>query len=212
MSFWQRLKLLFSKQNQPSSSADEAHEREILHEVIQRSEQELAHYEAWLQSAHSQQMLYWLQGMYDHFRRTKRSCDENLDFLMIPSVNGFVIHYDPERWDCDDFQSLFDYLKNRLKEIGYWSHVSDVRAVQRGRHIDTMQRYFLKPPRQFDTQESPLDQHYGNVMISLNYCNERLCNLKFCATHYSDRQYKPPYDFAKLMETICTLPVAVDKK
>ncbi len=206
MSFWNRLKLLFAKPAQANENQQKAKEEVLLHEVLQRSPAEQQQYAVWEQSTQKTEFLNWLSAHFAQHLQTKKKTDDNLTFLMIPSVNGFVLHYTPQRWDCDDMQHLFDFFKNRLKQLGYWPHVSDIRAVRRGKTVETTHRHYLKPPRNFaQAQGEPIQQLFGNVLLTLNFVNERLDNFKFCATSYNDRMYAPADDFAKLMRLVCHL-------
>ncbi len=204
MSFWNRLKLLFSNPSPKNNNQAEAKEELLLHEVIERSENEAQQYAIWEQSQQKTEFLGWLSAHFQQYQQTKKKTDEHLTFLMIPSVNGFVVHFDPQRWDCDDMQHIFDFFKNRLKRLGYWPHISDVRAVRKGKVVESTQRHYLKPPRKFDLPKGePIPQLFGNVMLSLNFVNERLDSLKFCATSYNDRTYAPALDFDELMHLVC---------
>ena len=193
-----------AKMNHKTSYGCEGSEGElVLHEVLSRDEEEIAYYEKWDHSNVKGQMLNWLQDQFNHYRR-HRCCDCKVNFLMIPSVNGFVIHFDDQKWDEADFVCLFDYFKSRLKDKGYFSQVSDIKAIQKGSCIETTQRHFLKPPRQFELAcGDKMDQKFGNIMVTLNFVNERICNLKFSATHYNDHQYKPADSFEALMSCVC---------
>jgi len=205
MSFWNRLKLLFTKPAQTSENRADAKEELLLHEVIERSENERHQYSIWEQSAQKGEFLKWLSAHFAQYVHTKKKTDEHLTFLMIPSVNGFVVHFDPKRWDCDDMQHIFDFFKQRLKQLGYWPHVSDIRAVRRDNLVESTQRHYLKPPRNFEHPKGePIPQLFGNIMLTLNFVNERLDSFKFCATSYNDRMYAPAKDFSELMQLLCS--------
>lgn len=210
MDFWKHLKKIFSnsdKSDALSCGAQENREtRQLSHTALQRSEQEQDSYHEWLCSQNRHAMLEWINKSYEDFSNCCSSYDHALDFLMIPTVNGFVIHYDAQRWDSDHFVCFFDYLSTRVKELGYYCQVADVKSISRGGKVETTQRYFLKPPRQRHLpkhSEEKLDQQYGNIMITLCLVNERIVNLKFSATHYCDRAYKEPKSFHELLNHVC---------
>lgn len=213
LNFWQRLRQLFSAPPEEGStrtevagSDDGEKEEQLLHEVLQRSEQEKADYARWRESAQARTMLQWLGDEYGRYLQKGRSMDKDLDFVNITSINGFVLQYNRERWDSDEFQHLFDHLKERTRILGYWQHLADVRSVRRAGRIYTHHRYYLKPPRNFENTGSPAPQYFGNVMICLCLENERLTHLKFSATAYNDRLFAPPLDFSELMATLTHLP------
>ena len=88
--------------------------------------------------------------------------------------------------------------------MGYLSQVSDIKAIRKGSCIETTQRHYLKPPREFGLEYGDkMDQKFGNVMVTLNFVNERMTNLKFSATHYNDHLYKPADSFENLMRCVC---------
>lgn len=198
--FWQKLKHLFAA---TPVTPNEDNEQVLLHELLERTKEEQADFYAWQASPRAQKLLDWLHTRYAEYLQTKKCKSADIDFLCIPSVNGFVLHFEKGAWSVDDFQHLFDYLSYQTKKLGYWSHLADLRSVRRQRQIETTQRYYLKPPRTCCEPGTPADQYYGNVMVTLNLINEKLINLKFCATSYSDRNFKPARDFAELMDLLC---------
>lgn len=209
MSFWRHLKKLFQGQEQAemrcSGQAEQVSAQPILHEVLERSEEEQALYEAWLSADGQKSMLAWLTDMHGQFLGNPMFRAKPICFLAIPSVNGFVINYSPQRWDADDFVCFFDHLKEQVLTLGYWTQNADIRVQSCGKVLETVQRYYLKPPRKRDfLSKEPQEQLYGNVLISLTLHNEQLINLKFSATHYTDRAYKEPRPFNELMQKICS--------
>jgi len=218
MDFWKRIKHLFAKSPSSSSSAEhisdapgeeEAEEdggcRVLEHKLIERSESEQAVYADWLQSDCRPAMLAWIREQYDARQNGAAKTDAGIDFLTIASVNGFVLHFDAERWDSDDFRCLFDYLAARVQGIGYRVQVSETKTLARGTCREQTQRHYLKPPRRCPEPTEPaIDQQYGNVMITLCALNRRWVNLKFSATHYNDRLYLPPRPFAELIDRLCS--------
>lgn len=208
MEFWKRLKQLFKAPTGENPDKNCASENQpLLHTVIERSEQEQLIYTQWEISEAKEKTLQWLQTQYNIYRQNPSKIDCHIDFLMIPSVHGFVLHYDAKQWDCDDFMCLFDYLKNKTKALGYTLQVSDNRSVRCCGSVETVQRYFLKPPGRLQqikngTFSDKLAQLYGNIMISVTFTNEKLVNLKFSATHYNDHAYLPPQPFEELMSNI----------
>lgn len=174
------------------------------HRVIERTEAENAYFEQWEASNVKTQMLEWIRQEHNNYQN---SCcgDCAISFLIIPSVNGFVIHFNEDKWRPEDFRCLFDYFKKALKKEKYWSHLSDVKKIKQGELLETVERHYLKPPRQFGLEYGEkMDQKFGNIMISLNALNEKIINLKFSATHYNDHLYQPAQGFDQLMEALCS--------
>lgn len=203
MKFWKHLKKVFS--STPSAKVGEEGQL-LLHELIERSPQEVLNYEHWLNSTDKQNILSWIQEQYKEFACNCVNTDRDINFLIIPSLNGWIIHYQPQRWDADDFVNLFDYFKEyTCQKLGYQCHVSDIQSVQKGDKIETTQRHFLKPPNPLrQTGVDKYEQLYGNIMVCLHFVNERLTMLKLSATHYCDRKYNPPKSFEELVDKLCS--------
>lgn len=209
MNFWKNFKKIFSPANshdEKSMGKGEVEVKEELleHKVIERTEAEKAYFEQWEASNVKTQMLEWI-GL-EH-RNYQNSCcgDCAISFLIIPSVNGFVIHFNEDKWRPEDFRCLFDFFKKTLKKENYWSQLSDIKKIKYGKQLETIERHYLKPPRQFHLEYGEkMDQKFGNIMISLNSLNEKIINLKFSATHYNDHLYHPAKGFDQLMESLCS--------
>jgi hypothetical protein len=205
LNFWQRLKNMFQQplaDSEAEAACPEDKEELLLHEVLQRSPAEIEEAMTWAKSPQATKMLAWLDEQNQYYIKHNRSQDTHIDFLRIPSVQGFVVHFDPIRWDSQHFQYFFDYLKATALTFGYWQQLADVRTVRRGGHIHSTQRYYLKPPRNFEVTTEPAAQLFGNIMVCMCFDNQRLVNIKFSATHYNDRLYAPPLDFAQLMQRL----------
>ncbi len=149
-------------------------------------------------------MLTWIAQEYLNYKNNG-ICDPSLMFLIIPSVNGFVIQFNDERWHEQDFICLLDYFKDKLtKEEGYFSQVSDIKTVKKGSNIKSVQRHYLKPPREFSVSPGEKkDQKFGNMMISLNSEEGIIKSLKLSATHYNDHLFKKAYTFDSLIDLLC---------
>ncbi|MCP4442520.1 MAG: hypothetical protein GY810_26740 [Aureispira sp.] len=203
MKFWKHLKKVFS--STPNAKVGEEGQL-LLHELIERSPEEVQHYENWLVSRDKPEMLTWIKEQYKEFADSCVNCDRDISFLMIPSLNGCIIHFKPKRWDSDDFVNLFDYFKEyACQELGYRCHVSDIQSIRKGDKVETTQRHFLKPPNPLrQPNDSKYDQLYGNIMVCLHFTNERLTMLKLSATHYCDRKYDSPKSFSELVDKLCS--------
>jgi hypothetical protein len=208
MNFWKNFKKIFSAANHKSEEEQhqaeaEAKEELLEHRVIDRSEAELDYFKQWEGSNVRSQMLDWINQQYNNYQNSC-CCDCSISFMIIPSINGFVIHFNEDRWRPEDFRCLFDYFKSSLKKEKYWAHLSDYKKVQIGDTIETTERHYLKPPRQFGLEYGEkMDQKFGNIMISLNLVNEKIINLKFSATHYNDHLYHPARGFTDLIDCLC---------
>jgi hypothetical protein len=212
MGFWNQFKKIFSTANseQKKLTADSKiqnpAEEEVLlsHEQIKRSEEETKLFFKWTFSEKKSSILHWLNSEFSNYAENG-CCDSNLMFLIIPSVNGFIINFNPDRWGREDFIYLFDYFKYNLKNHeDYFEQVSDIKIIKKENQIETTQRHYLKPPRQIQqSNDAKIDQKFGNLMISLTEVDNEIKMLKCSATYYSDRSYEKPLCFDKLIDILC---------
>ena len=192
---WNYIKGLFKTAEESSPS------QPLIHELIHRSEGEKTDYEHWKNTLVRRRLIDWLNDQYAIFRVLPDDIDEGLDFLTSPSSKGFVIHFHQTRYSLRDITHFFDYLKERVKSLGYRSQISDTRTYHRADWVETIQRHYLKPPPQF-RQGEKLNQGYGNIMIEFELRNEMPYNLRFRATTYRDHQFKDPLEFKDLMTQV----------
>ncbi|MEO1434658.1 MAG: hypothetical protein AAFV80_03925 [Bacteroidota bacterium] len=192
---WNQFKNLFRKADESSPS------NPLIHEVIQRSEEEKAVYTEWVESLEKRRMIDWINMEYFTYLSNPTEVDPNLDFLETPMSNGFVLHFRPELHQRLDFVHFLDYLKAQVLKIGYMSYVSDVRSYQKGKQVEEVQRHYLKPRKQFRPDQK-MDQRYGNIMIELLSRNDQVVNLKFSATGYHDRKFETMLEFKELFREV----------
>jgi hypothetical protein len=204
MQFWQHIKKMFQcsaaeeTENQ-QNTADDDKEELLLHEVFQHSSDELLAAKAWAATPKAQQLFQKIAADYNSYKNGGHCRNGNLSFLCIPSVNGFILQYSAANFTPQEFVYIFDYLKLQTTTLGYWKHLADKRDTRRNGHICSHYRYYLKPPRQFET---PALQVFGNVMLCLLYQDGEPTSIRYSATHYNDRLYAPPLPFIELIEQL----------
>ncbi|WCL81347.1 hypothetical protein PPO43_15335 [Saprospira sp. CCB-QB6] len=204
MSLWNQIKGLFGE-NRPQTPESKCPSEETLirHETLDRKENFLTYFQQWLASNTKEQMLDWLYAQYQDYCCCGQA-EAAIHFMIIPSVSGFVIHFDEERWRPMDFECLFDFFKQQFKQGGYRLQLAEVKVTERDGLEEEMARYYLKPPREFGLPYGhKMDQIFGNIMLTLCKLNGQMINLKLSATSYNDHLYKAPKDFSALMQDIC---------
>ena len=194
--FWQRL---FNLQQAVENSSPAV---PAIHELIQRSAEEEAAYQAWKDSYILRQLRQWVREEYDHYLRTGNARrDSSVDFLNIPSSQGFIAHFRHTNYSRQEATFFFDYLKERVKTLDYRTQISDTRTYSRRDWVETVERHYLKP--RLDIQEGQkMDQQFGNITIELEIRNEAVHHLRLRATHYQDYNFLPPQDFKALMRVL----------
>ncbi|MEL6866735.1 MAG: hypothetical protein AAFP19_20095 [Bacteroidota bacterium] len=196
--FWQYLKNIFQSAEQSSPN------QPVIHESLERSEEEQAGFVRWKKTLAKKRLLDWLNGEYVRFLINPKEIDEAIDFLQTPSSKGFVIHFNKTRYPQQEVIYFFDYLKERVLDIPYRTYLSDLRTYNRPKWVETVQRHYLKPPSQLRQYPAPkqMDQRYGNITIELLLRNDKVHQLKFQATSYRDHLYQKAEGFKGLMQEL----------
>jgi len=158
------------------SSNTPEEEGELMSKVpLERPDSYQIPYNKWVKTARYKEML---QSASQSFAK-KRGCptkrDKSICFIMIPTINGFTMHYNPTRWQTDDFKYFFEYLKNLLQQdFGYDECSSTEEKTKYSNQIETVERHSLK------TSNTSID--YSSILIRLCYTNNQITSIKFCAT------------------------------
>ncbi|MBR9921234.1 MAG: hypothetical protein GYB31_10380 [Bacteroidetes bacterium] len=190
---WQFFKKLFQASEESSSS------NPLIHEMIERTEEEKADYEQWKEKLVRRRMSSWLLDQYAVFKVNPDHIDEAIDFLDTPSSKGFAIHFYKTGYALRECRHFLDYLKERVRAIGYRSQISDTRSWQSEKYVETVERHYLKPKPDFSTPGKN-KQAFGNIRMELKLRNDKPFQLTFSATTYKDHLYHPPEEFEGLMQ------------
>lgn len=198
MDIWDYFKSLFKKSEESSSS------QPFIREAIERSTVEIADYDLWKRTRGKDQMLSLINEQYAHFLIEPAAMNTlAMDVLHTPSTKGFVLYYDEYRDNEKDFIHLFDYLKERVMELGYVLYMSDTRTYTKSLWVETVQRHYLKPPlKNNSSEEGKFYQRFGNILIELLFRNDKLVNLKFRANTYHDHKFEKAESFTELVRAV----------
>ena len=194
--FWKKIKNLFSSVEESSSS------NPAVHQLIERSEEELNQYENWKNSLSQRRLMDWLNNEYITYLTSPDQVDRSITFLNSTSSKGFVIFFSRTNYNLDEITFLFDLLKEKVLTLPYRTYVSDYRTYMKNDKVETIQRHYLKPSLKLKIAGEKAGQAYGNIKIELLLRNEKVVNLKFSATSYQDHQFKDASDFDELMRKI----------
>jgi hypothetical protein len=194
--FWKKIKNVFSTAEQSSSI------NPTIHEVIERSGEELKNYEQWKNSLAARRLLDWLKNEYFTYLTSPKNIDHSIDFLNTTSKKGFVIHFSNMQYRLEEITFLFDYLKEKVKELPYRIYVSDTRTYPKNDFVETIHRHYLKPSLKLKVAGQKAGQAFGNITIEMLLKNDKIVDLKFSATTYRDHQFKEAGDFNDLMKEI----------
>ena len=194
MAFWDDITNLFRKADE-SSPGDPA-----VHELIERDEAFLAGYERWKRTHNSRRLLDWLTEQYATHRAGERT-DEGVGFLDTPSSKGFVIYFRQLGYNPEELEYFFDYLKERVQALDYRSDISDRRVFSRNDWVETQERHYLKPRKNYEHGKL-INQAFGNITIQHELRNDVPHNLRLRATVYHDALYEDAATFGALMMAI----------
>ncbi len=170
----------------------------FLHEVIVRSADQTTDYENWKRTLVKRRLLDWLHDQYSVFRIAPADIDEGIDFLNTPSSKGFVIHFNKTNYSLRDVTHLLDFFKERVLTMEYHPQLSDTRTFQRKDWVETVERYYLKPKPQWQT-EGKFRQLFGNILIEMVLRDDRPWQLKLSATVYNDHKFEAADNFESLL-------------
>jgi len=199
LSFWKKIKTLFQTVEESSSI------NPTIHEVIERTPQQLIEYENWKSTLSSRRMIDWLYNEYITFLSNPKNIDPSVDFLNTTSSKGFVIHFSKTNYRLDEITYLFDFLKEKVQQLPYRSYVSDTRTYPKNNFVETIHRHYLKPSLKNKIAGKKANQRFGNINIELNLRNDKVRNLKFSATSYRDHLFEEADDFENLMREVLSI-------
>ena len=206
MSYFDQIidKLFPSNKN---SNLNASNPQPFVHETIERNSKEKAEYQEWLKDNSAQQTTTFIKLQYQqsHYK------NENINLfraLHSESSNGFMLRYLTDI-QIIEFQFLFDYLKDKTKELGYISYQSDRKIFDRKNNVETIERHYLKPSwRKLNLKENnstgKMNQLYGNINIELFKIDNEPTHLKFMANNYNDSKFQEALPFNELLNHICS--------
>lgn len=191
MPFWDSIANIFRQAEASSASAP------TIHELIERTPEEIADYDRWDRTAGSRRLLDWLTEQYTASRNGGPQ-DEAMGFLDTNSSKGFVIYVTKTNYSREEMTHFFDFLKAKVLTLNYRPAISDRRIFPRRDWVETQERHYLKPI--VDLTSPPVDQGFGNIMIELELRNDVPHNLRLRATVYNDSMYREAGSFRGLVE------------
>ena len=192
-SIWEQIKQLFQTVEKSSPS------QPVLKSLLKRTDDELADFEKWRSGLSQKRLVDWIHNEYATYLVDPNEVAESIDFINIRATRGFAIHFYKLNYPLRDITHLFDLLKEQLRQINYRSYTSDTRTYNRPNWVERLDRHYLKPPIVFMEDGVRLDQRLGNITRELLFRNDKPYQLKFSATSYVDRNYKPAENFDELM-------------
>lgn len=162
-----------------------------VHEVLKRSTVDQEAYEAWKGSGAQDVLLQEIAKAY-YYKKTNISSDLDVHLFNTDYANGFAITYHP-KISPKHFQHLSEYFRDKVLEMGYRLVNADRRIIDRDHYVETIEKYYLKPPMSaadLSKEVIQVNQLFGNIAIDHVLIDGRPSYLKVMASIYSDRQFQ----------------------
>ncbi|TPE46026.1 hypothetical protein [Pontibacter mangrovi] len=117
------------------------------------------------------------------------------------NLRGTLLFYDP-RIKASEFSFLFDFLKERVKALGYTVHTSNTLKVRHERYLEQIWKVVLTPPASDVPGSSLCNQLYGNVLLDYVEVNKKPGYIRLAANSYQDAFFSRPLPFEELLEHV----------
>ena len=171
----------------------------FIHEVMSRSDKETAVYEDWKRTESFENLISDVERGY-YLKKQGIASSMEVHLLESKYSNGFAITFNDEFTE-ENFQHVFDYLKERGLEQGYKLAQADRRILDKDTYEETIEKWYLKPNGD-DLGTGIADQKFGNILIEKVAIDRKPSYLKLMANVYQDRLYTEAKPFSELIELI----------
>ncbi|MFH6985965.1 hypothetical protein [Marinoscillum luteum] len=184
----------FDQVYQKLFSKPETSNEVLVYEPISRNEHYSESYAFWLHSVNHKKLIRQVAESY-LLKQNNLVGEPDVHLLSTSLSNGFAISFN-EEIDKKEFQFFFDWLGEKVEALPYKRSNSDVTITDKGNVIESKEKHYFKPIQQ--SQEAPLDQQFGNILIEHISIDNRPSFIKLVANTYNDRMYKNPDSFEVL--------------
>lgn len=169
----------------------------LVTEKIRRSQREQSSYFRWQNEGDYRQLL---KDTYSAYTRKLNSQESQLKIhlLQSPYANGFALTWQPAI-ETMHFQHFFDLLKDKSMNLKYNLVIAERRMFDKKNYVETVEKYYLKPPLKHLKEGELIDQLYGNILIEQVLIDNQPSYVKFMASVYSDRLYTRAREFSGLV-------------
>ncbi|MGB3618091.1 MAG: hypothetical protein WBA12_08230 [Catalinimonas sp.] len=158
----------------------------LVREVLRRGDSFRQEWADWRTTDDARALIDRTQRAY-YFKRRQIESEPDVHLLDSPYANGFALTYDPSFGERP-FTFLLEEFRARTLAAGYRQANATHEIRDRGGYLETSERYYLKPPLQYEPQEK-CDQLFGNVQQELIRIDDRPSYLKVVVSVYSDALY-----------------------
>jgi hypothetical protein len=162
-----------------------------VHEVLKRHQSDQDAYQAWKGSSEQDALLQEIAKAY-YYKKTNITSDIEVHLFNTAYANGFAVTYHP-KIPPKVFQHLSEFFRDSVLEMGYRLVNADRRIIDRGNYVETIEKYYLKPPlsaEDLSQEVIQVNQLFGNIAIEHVLIDGKPSFLKVLASIYSDRQFR----------------------
>jgi len=169
-------------------------------EALKRKDSERSSYFEWQNSGNYKITWGLLYRAYQKRLKNEMGLWQ-IHLLQMQAANGFALTY-PTDLNPQEFQHIFDLLKDRILTLNYRLVNADRQMFDKGNYVETKEKYYLKPNIDSQNTDQLFNQQYGNILIEQILIDEKPSFLKLVASIYSDRLYTEAWPFEELMEIV----------
>ena len=167
----------------------------LVHQSLERTNEEITDYEQWKASNVQLAMMHWLRDQFMTQQCAPEHTHEGIDFIATGMTKGFRLHPALTRFSDNNVRHIFNYLKERMIQSGYHISLSDTRVFGRGYWNETIHRHTLKPQAEFG-------EEFAQVSLELILKDDKMVSLSMKACVPNTDLPRPSEDFADLMQLL----------
>ncbi|MEM9324652.1 MAG: hypothetical protein AAGA85_03315 [Bacteroidota bacterium] len=163
--------------------------------VLHRNERYMEEYSEW----QTKRRALIIKTINNSLQLSRKEIEQNppVHLLSSKGSNGFALGYS-EIYTSSELQFLLDWFAEKvLANFRYKRANADITIVEKGKQVETIEKYYLKPKNDFDP---PIDQQFGNILIENSLMDNQPNYLKFMANTYSDRNYTEARNLDELID------------
>ena len=167
---------------------------------LERSHRQKTAYAAWVKA---QLYLNWTASFFKsyHYQKSNLQGPLRVKLIQDTSVRGAIFFYDPNI-GARNFTYLFDFMKDRVHNLGYTLHSCDKLVVRHERYTEEIEKQTLTPPASDLSGTSLCNQLYGNVLLDYIRVNNHPGYIRFVVNMYNDPYFSKPLPFEDLLEKV----------
>ncbi|MEY3323152.1 MAG: hypothetical protein RLZZ417_2735 [Bacteroidota bacterium] len=172
----------------------------LKHSVIERDISFLTAYRNWFDSPQCEEECFWLIHQFELFKSLPKEVDKSLRFLINESSVGIQWKFKGN----DSFlktQFFMEFFRDKIQSIGYQKQLADQRIFETLNRMETIERYYLKPPFKLNEEDKKLQQ-FGNIILTCSNIGEKDAEFQCLCHFFKDRQYTTAQPINHLLEII----------